>query len=67
MQGAYQTVPLIPNPGQQYTVIVRVDNLGQSDATGLTLTLYIETEDGWNELAQDTITIIPGSDSSSGV
>ena len=66
MQGAYQTVPLIPNPGQQYTVIVRVDNLGQSDATGLTLTLYIETEDGWNELAQDTITIIPGSDSSSG-
>ena len=66
MQGAYQTVPLIPNPGQQYTVVVRVDNLGQSDATGLTLTLYSETEDGWNELAQDTITIIPGSDSSSG-
>ena len=66
MQGAYQTVPLIPNPGQQYTVIVRVDNLGQSDATGLTLTLYSETEEGWNELAQDTITIIPGSDSSSG-
>ncbi len=66
MQGAYQTVPLIPTPGQQYTVIVRVDNLGQTDAAGLALTLYGEAEDGWNELAQDTITIIPGSYSSSG-
>ncbi|MBK70932.1 MAG: hypothetical protein CMB43_00655 [Euryarchaeota archaeon] len=67
MQGAYQTVPLIPNPGQQYTVIVRVDNLGQTDATGLQLTLYTMLEgDGWTEIGQDIITIIPGSDSSSG-
>ena len=66
MQGAYQTLPLIPIPGEQYTVIVRVDNLGQNDAAGLTLTLYTETDVGWSEIGQDTITIIPGSDSSSG-
>ncbi len=66
MQGAYQTVPLIPNPGQQYTIIVRVDNLGQTDATGLTLTLYVDSGTGYIPLAEDTITIIPGSDSSSG-
>ena len=67
MQGAYQTVPLIPNPDQPYTVIVRVDNLGQTDATGLSLTLYTMVEEiGWTEIGQDLITIIPGSDSSSG-
>ncbi len=66
MQGAYQTLPLIPIPGEQYTIIVRVDNLGQNDATGLTLTLYSNLDEGWTEIGQDTITIIPGSDSSSG-
>ena len=67
MQGAYQTIPLIPIPDQQYTIIVRVDNLGQTDATGLTLTLYGQLEGiGWEEIAQDSIIVIPGSDSSSG-
>ena len=67
MQGAYQTLPLIPIPGEQYTIIVRVDNLGQNDAAGLTLTLYSKLEGvGWTDIGQDTITVIPGSDSSSG-
>ena len=29
MQGAYQTLPLIPIPGEQYTVIVRSITLGK--------------------------------------
>jgi hypothetical protein len=67
MQGAYQTLPLIPIPGEQYTVIVRVDNLGQNDAAGLTLTLFSKIADvGWTPIGEDTITVIPGSDSSSG-
>ena len=68
MQGAYQTLPLIPTPDEQYTVIIRVDNLGQTDATDLTLTLYSKAEDagGWIEIGQDSIMVIPGSDSSSG-
>ena len=67
MQGAYQTLPLIPIPGEQYTIIVRVDNLGQNDAAGLTLTLFSKLEGvGWTDIGQDTITVIPGSDSSSG-
>ena len=66
MQGAYQTLPLIPIPGEQYTIIVRVDNLGQNDAAGLTLTLYTKLSNGWNDIGQDIITVIPGSDSSSG-
>ncbi len=67
MQGAYQTIPLIPTPGQEYTIVVRVDNLGQTDATGLSLTLYSDVDgEGWIEIGQDNITIIPGSDSSSG-
>ena len=63
MQGAYQTTPLIPTPGDQYTLRVRVDNLGQNDATGLTLTLYTKTG---LKIGQDEILVIPGSDSSSG-
>ena len=67
MQGAYQTTPLIPTPGDQYTLRVRVDNLGQNDATGLTLTLYTRAESNpWMQIGQDEILVIPGSDSSSG-
>ena len=67
MQGAYQTAPLIPNPGQEYKIIVRVDNLGQTDAVGLNLTLSIADDEGfWFPIDTDIIPVIQGSESSSG-
>lgn len=67
MQGAYQTTPLIPQSGTKYTLSVRVDNLGQTDATDLQLTLYTKIDDlGWQPISQEIIIIIPGSESSSG-
>ena len=67
MQGAYQTTPLIPQSGTKYTLSVRVDNLGQTDATDLQLTLYTKIDElGWQPISQEIIIIIPGSESSSG-
>ena len=68
MQGAYQTIPLIPTPNEPYSVRIRVDNLGQTDATQLTLKLYTipMDETDWFLLGQEDIMIISGSNSSSG-
>ena len=61
IRDSYQTTPLIPTPGDQYTLRVRVDNLGQNDATGLTLTLYTRAESNpWMQIGQDEILVIPG-------
>ena len=55
--------PENPNP---YTINVRVDNLGQTDATDIKMTLYTWEETGWVEGDTRTLSIIPGSSSSSG-
>ena len=58
MQGAYQTTPLIPQSGTKYTLSVRVDNLGQTDATDLQLTLYTKIDElGWQPISQEIIII----------
>ena len=47
MQGAYQTVPLIPNPDQPYTVIVRVDVLAKQMLQGYQpYTPWLKISDG---------------------
>ena len=68
MPGAIKTFPAIPAPGFSYDVNVRVDNLGQSDATNLIMKLYMRGEDniGWNTVDQEMILEIAGSQSSSG-
>jgi len=65
----YSSIPLPsldsenPNP---YTINVRVDNLGQTDATDIKVTLYTWDEAGWVEGDTRTLSVIPGSSSSSG-
>jgi len=67
MPGSVRTFPVIPAPEMSYNVILRVDNLGQTDATNLMMTLYIrEDGDGWNEIGKEMILAISGSQSSSG-
>lgn len=56
-----------PNP---YTINVRVDNMGQTDATSIKMTLYTWEDNGtifgWIEGNTRTLSVVPGSSSSSG-
>ncbi len=70
MPGSVRTLPLIPAPDSPYNVVVRIDNLGQTDATNLMMKLYMKVEDGettdWQNVGQEMILQIDGSTSSSG-
>ena len=74
---AVTTFSSIPSPTVDensplpYTINVRVDNMGQTDATNIKMTLYTWGEDCtvttcWENGGSRTISIIPGSTSSSG-
>ena len=65
--GASRTTPDIPVPGAPYSIKVRVDNLGQTDASNLNLGLerFIETA-GWQRLKDQTLNLVPGSTTTSG-
>ena len=73
MPGSVRTLPLIPAPDSPFNVVVRIDNLGQTDATNLMMKLYMKAEidsidgaTGWQEVGQEMILQIDGSVSSSG-
>jgi subtilisin family serine protease len=71
MSSSVLTSPLIPNPSSDenpssYTVNIRIDNLGQTDATDLTMTFFTWEEVGWVEKGTKQISVIPGSTTSSG-
>ena len=67
MQGAVTTYPGIPMPGIAYSINVRIDNLGQSDATDLTMRLEKRIDAlGWQEITEESIMIVEGSSSASG-
>ena len=66
LQGAVTTMPLIPVPNQPFEVSVRLDNLGQNEATSLTMSLERWTEDGWLSVETATIGRINGGSSTSG-
>lgn len=72
LTSAVTTYPSIPSPSvdddnpKPYTVNVRIDNLGQTDARDIKATLYTWMETGWVEGDSRMISIIPGSTSSSG-
>ena len=66
LPGAVRTNPKVPLPDSNFDIDVRIDNLGQTEATQLTMRLERWTSDGWLEIGTDDILIVPGSDSSSG-
>ena len=68
MPGSVRTLPLIPAPDSPYNVIVRIDNLGQTDATNLLMKLYMKPggEGEFQNVGQEMILQIDGSTSSSG-
>jgi len=67
LQGAVTTGPQIPMPGLPYFINVRIDNMGQSDATDLTMRLEKKIDAlGWQEVTEESIIVVEGSSSNSG-
>ena len=71
LTSAVTTSKSIPQPSdgddkKPYEIRVRVDNLGRTDATDIKMTLYTYVETGFTETGSNTISVIPGSDTSSG-
>lgn len=70
LSGAITTSDSIPSPSldgsELYIVNVRVDNLGQSDATNINVELKTMVNDNWTTVGTNRISLIPGSTSSSG-
>ncbi len=50
----------IPRPGEAAIVQSRVDNLGSEDAIGVTGTLEIMTERGWEVISSSTLSMVLG-------
>ena len=67
LPGAARTTPDVPVPGTPYDLRLRVDNLGQTDASSLSLGLerWIE-EVGWQRLDDQPVALVPGSSTTSG-
>ena len=66
LPGAVTSIPNIPVPNEPYTVRLRLDNLGKTDAIDLDIKLERWTEDGWSQLGEEDLLVVPGSDTSSG-
>ena len=67
LPGASRTTPDVPVPGSPYSIKVRVDNLGQTDASNLNLGLERMIEDvGWQRLKDQSLNLVPGSSTTSG-
>ena len=62
--GAVKTEPSIPRPNEQFLITGRVDNLGSSDAIGVTATLWLKNELGWMEEKSTTISLVVGQGAS---
>ena len=70
MASAVSVSPSIPYPNtadavNSFTMNVRVDNLGQNDATNIRVSLY-KWEDGWVAGDSRTLIVVPGSSLSTG-
>ena len=68
LPGAVTTLPNIPIPEEPYTLRLRIDNLGKTDATDLTMKLERRSEElgKWIQIGSQSIAVVPGSDTSSG-
>ena len=66
LPGAARTTPDVPVPGTAYDIRVRVDNLGQTDASSLNLGLERLMTEGWQRLDDKPVALVPGSSTTSG-
>ena len=72
LPGSSRTTPDVPAPGVPYDVKIRVDNLGQTDASNLMIQLARWVEDettgiyGWIPMANVSGLLVPGSTTTSG-
>ena len=67
LPGATRTTPDVPVPDAPYSIKIRVDNLGQTDASNLNLGLERLIEDiGWQRLKDQSLNLVPGSSTTSG-
>ena len=62
--GAVKTEPSIPRPNEQFLITGRIDNLGSSDATSVSATLWLKNELGWMEAQSTTISLVVGQGAS---
>tara|TARA_B100000683_G_scaffold267038_1_gene300154 strand:+ start:354 stop:5243 length:4890 start_codon:yes stop_codon:yes gene_type:complete len=66
LPGAARTTPDVPVPGTPYDIRIRVDNLGQTDASSLNLGLERLMTEGWQRLDEKPVALVPGSSTTSG-
>ena len=66
LPGAARTTPDVPVPGMPYDIRIRVDNLGQTDASSLNLALERLMAEGWQRLDEQPVALVPGSSTTSG-
>ncbi|CAI8336540.1 MAG: Serine protease AprX [Euryarchaeota archaeon UBA443] len=70
LPGAVTTLPNIPLADEDYTINVRVDNLGQSNAVSLDMVLEYRImgslDTGWQLLDEKRIAFVPGANIESG-
>ena len=67
LPGAARTTPDVPVPGTPYDLRIRVDNLGQTDASSLSLGLERWVEpDGFQRIDDQPVSLVPGSATTSG-
>jgi subtilisin family serine protease len=67
LPGSARTQPEIPAPGTPFDIQLRVDNLGQGDATNLNVGLERWMDGiGWQRLDDQGLNLVPGSSTTSG-
>ena len=67
LPGSARTQPEIPTPATPFDIQIRVDNLGQGDATSLNLGLERWMDGiGWERLDEQGLNLVPGSTTTSG-
>ena len=69
LPGSARLDPVIPTPDAPFEIKIRVDNLGETQATNLKISLSRQSkEDGrYNSpIGEETVTLVPGSETSSG-
>lgn len=67
LPGAVTTLPNVPLADEEYTISIRIDNLGQSNAVTLDMLLeYLDPVDGWLLVDEERIGFVPGATTESG-
>ncbi|RPG71319.1 MAG: hypothetical protein CBD52_005120 [Euryarchaeota archaeon TMED192] len=59
VEGGIATSPVIPNPGDQFTLITMLRNDGNLDSPGIEATLHIKESGGWLPILSRSLSMIP--------